>query len=351
MTRHASFLVAIPALATALGAQGATVLPYSATYAEANSNNTIPWWSATHRYQQIHNDARGRVMILRGICLRRDGDIGGQSSAIARTVDIEISVGTGDFATATGSFASNYTNTPTKVFNRKNVNLPDFTQNLGKPAPWSIVFNFDAPWPYLGMSDLLWDLSVFSTTSSGWYSMDAHSGYQVTTQNGSSQKIGTGCVATGQTTEMGVSSTMQTSSTASTLSYSWAVSSGRANSPVALLLGITNPDLQIPGLCAKLFVTPAITIGGMTDGTGGFSLPSVTSPHNPSWDGAHLHAQAVCADAGRPGLPYAASHGLDSVVPGLPPNVCRVWTNDVNSPTGSRSETYPYCLVTRYLHQ
>jgi hypothetical protein len=64
----------------------------------------------------------------------------------------------------------------------------------------------------------------------------------------------------------------------------------------------------------------------------------------------HLFSQAVCADAGQAGLPYAASHGLDTVIPDTPPLFMRVWANDVNAVSGSR-ETYPYGLVTRFLHQ
>jgi hypothetical protein len=347
MTRHSSFWFAIPAIATALAAQGETVSPFSATYTEANSNNTIPWWSQTHRYQQIHNNTRGKVMILRGISWRRDGSFGGP----ARTVDTEIFVGTGDYATATTTFATNYTNTPVRVLNRKMVSLPDHSAPPPtSPAPWTVVIPFDTPWPYVGQADLLWDMYIYSTTSSASYPLDAYSGSGVTLVNGSSQKLGTGCTATGQAGEMTVTANLQTSGSASTTTFGWSVTRGRASSPVALMLGMANPDVQIPGICTKLYTSAQINLVGMTDSGGNFNIPATTLPYNPVWAGVHLFSQAVCADAGQAGLPYAASHGLDTVIPDTPPLFMRVWANDVNAVSGSR-ETYPYGLVTRFLHQ
>jgi hypothetical protein len=339
-------LLAAPVLGAALVAQ--TVSPLSATYTEANSNNTIPWWSQTHRYQQVHNDARGRVMILRGISWRRDGGVGGP----ARTVDTEIFVGTGDYTTATGTFASNYTNTPMRVLNRKMVSLPDHSAPPPtQPAPWTVLIPFDTPWPYVGQADLLWDIYIYSTTTSATYALDAYSGNNVTTVNGSSQKLGTGCTATGQSAEMTVAASLQTSGAANTTSFAWSVTRGRATSPVALMLGTTNPDAQIPGVCTRLYTNAQINIGGVTDASGGFNIPGTTLPYNRAWAGIHLFSQAACADPGQSGLPYAASHGLDTVIPDTPPLITRIWANDVNAVTGNRSETYPYCIVTRFLHQ
>src|SRR5687767_4026211 len=82
-------LAILSLLAAALAAQNHRVTPLLARNAEANGNNSIPWWSATHRYQQVQGDLRNVAMQIRELALRRDGGAGTLPTAIARTVDLD----------------------------------------------------------------------------------------------------------------------------------------------------------------------------------------------------------------------------------------------------------------------
>src|SRR5687768_18378243 len=101
--RVTSRLVCVATCAAALSAQNYTVSPRRATNADMFSANTIPWWSATHRYHQVHGDLRNHIMVARELSFRRDGPYV-NTGAVARTVDAELNMGKGDFATASVTF-------------------------------------------------------------------------------------------------------------------------------------------------------------------------------------------------------------------------------------------------------
>ena len=88
--------------------------------------------------------------------------------------------------------------------------------------------------------------------------------------------------------------------------------------------------------------------GGSSDGVKAFTT---AQPYNPTLPNLVIYSQMVSTDTGRPGLPFSLSNGDRNQVPSLPTRITRIWVNDVNSATGSRSETYPYGLVTRFTHQ
>jgi hypothetical protein len=334
---------ALGLLCAALHSQSHTVSPASATAAEGNANNTIPWWSATHRYQQIHGDVRGNAWLVQGLALRRDGLTG--SGGPARTIDAEIFMGNADYATATGSFLGNYTGTRAQVVNRKQINLPDFTAGQGSPAPFALVIPFDTPWPYTGAQDLAWELLVHSTTSSSTYVCDAHSGLASSTNT----SLGTGCLATGKSVRMTLSATFQT--TADIVRFGWTATNCPDNSLSLVVLGHTNPSLPVPGLCTSLYAMPLLVFPGIASG-GTYTIPVTTAPFDPSLGGAVLYSQAFSDDPGQSGLPLAGSQGLQTTLGNPPPfRITRIWINDVNAASGSRSEFYPYGLVTRFTHQ
>jgi hypothetical protein len=249
------------------------------------------------------------------------------------------------------TYASNYTAAPTKVYNRKMTNLPDWVAPQGSPTPWTLVLAFDTPYVHTGISDAAWEALIYSTTSSGSYFADAFSG-----SNGNiaiNAPSGAGCTATGQSQPMQLTHLSTYNLPASTLSMSWTSSLGVAGAPTAILLGLVNPNTPIPGLCTNLYVAPAlITMTGTASSAGAFTTPPVPVPWASSLANARVHAQAACPDPGQSGaLKVAASQGLETRLPSGPIQVRRIWANDVNATVGSLSESYPYGLIIRITHQ
>jgi hypothetical protein len=339
------FIPAIGILCAIASAQNYTVSPSAYTSAEGNTGNTIPWWSATHRYQQIHNDVRGNAWLIQGLSLRRDGP-GTFATAIARTVDAEIFAGTADFDTAAANFANNYLTGPTTVVNRKMINLPDFTNSLGSPAPWSIVIPFDTPLAYSGTQDLVWDILIHATTSTGGYFCDAYNGSVAATNT----TLGPGCTATGKTTAMSLSASL--ASAPNTFRFGWSGSNYPNNAVAFVVVGTSNPNLTVPGLCTVLRAFPLFFFVGLSSATGTLSIPATGVPWDPAFVGATLFSQAFADDPGQSGIPLAGSPGVQSMINAPPPfKIARIWVDNVTSPTGSRSEATPYGLVTRFTHQ
>jgi hypothetical protein len=340
------------ALCASLASQNYSVSPIHLANTAGNGGNTIPWWSATHRYQQVRGDLRNRVLIMRGVSLRRS--FGGTfSSAVARTIDCEMFMGNADFATATGNFTGNYIGTPTNTVVRKMINCPDLTTSVSNPEPWNVLFPHDNLFVYTGANDIAWELKIFSTTNIGTYSIDAHSGQSTGTVTLTGSQIGRGCVASGRSSPMGLTSTFRTISTASgdTHDFAWAAQEMPANAPSVLLIGTTDPALNIPGLCTMLHSSANLTLNGTSTANSTWNVGPLPIPYDPVLVNLAIYSQAASSDAGQPGLPFALSNGDSNRVPPLPSRITRIWVNDVNAATGSRSESYPYGLVTRFTHQ
>lgn len=334
-----------------LAAQNYTVSPASLTNTTGNGGNTIPWWSATHRYQQIHGDMRNRVLLVLGVALRRSSG-GPYAAAVARTIDAEMFMGNADYATASTSFAGNYVGTPTNTVLRKMINCPDLVNTVSTPEPWLVQFPHDAPFVYTGRNDAAWELKIYSTTSTGVYSIDVYSGSLLGTYTLTGERVGIGCTATGRSTPMTLGSTFRTiSATGSdTHDLAWAVANAPANALTMLFLDTQGVNLPIPGLCTNLTAGPLVMVGGTADGAGAFTLRLANIPFDPTVVNLQLHAQAICPDAGQPGLQFALTNGDRNLVPPQPPRIMRLYVDNVNSATGSR-ETSPYGLVTRFQHQ
>jgi hypothetical protein len=337
----------VAALAAALCAQNYTVSPLAYTNTAGNGGNTIPWWSATHHYMQLHGDLRGRVLVTQGISLRRQPS-GTFTTAVARTVDLEMFCGPCNVLAPSATYANNYTSPATRVFNRKMANLPDWTQPASSPAPWNLVVAFDTPFVHTGASDLAWEALIYSTTSSGTYPTDAYSGSVAATNVNS----GTGCIATGRTTAMAISNRTTYNANTNMLDASWTSTNGVGSVATAVLIGILNPNQPVPGLCTNLYAVPMVQLVGTSAAAGTFATPVVGMPWSPPIVGGKLHAQSACVDSGRTsGLPISASNGVETTMPDRPALVRRIWANDVNATTGSLSESYPYGLITRFTHQ
>lgn len=344
-------LLCVPLLLTAgLAAQSYTVSPSAFTNTPGGNSNTIPFWSATHRYQQIHGDMKGTPRVILGMSLRKGTST--SSSGIARTLDVEVSMCNSNFAASSTTFAANYVGTPVVVLPRQTVNLPDWTFSQGTPEPWSIVIPYTTPWPYTGQNDLLWEWVIHSTTSTGSYFADAYSGSNADRANATIVNLGTGCLATGKTSVMSQTLTCYTTTSNKKLNFGLSGANAPNSVPAAVMVGPVNPNLTVPGLCEKVFVVPLWTLPVTTSASGGISVPLFQADYDPNWAGAKLYVQSVAVDVGQSGLPFALSRGQEATLPVLSPGaypIQRIWSNSNTATTGSK-ETYAYGLVTRFTH-
>jgi hypothetical protein len=347
------------ALAAGLAAQGnpAHVEVWPAYYRnfDGNSSTFYPFSpTATanqHRLQLIYNELRGHAISnMRSLAFRRDG-VTAVTTGIARTVDLEVLCGAGDAAAATTTFANNYIGTPTVVYTRKMTNLPDRSAApTARPMPFDVILMFDNLFTHAGTNDFLYELKVYGNSLTG-AGNDYYSDYA--TQNpafvpSTSTTIGAGCMTNASMTlPMTLSSAYSSAGTrvdraSGNLIFQWSGLRAPTNSPVvAVLLGLTNPNLAIPGLCGdgRLYSSGQIVIpAGAASATGSFTPPVINVP----WDNAYallaVYTQAVAADPSQPGLQVAVSNGLEQILPpGLPPtfNIARLHHfSDANGATG-----------------
>ena len=336
-------------LAAAAAAQNFTVSPLGYDLVNGGGGNTFPWSFSTGRYQQIHGDMRGTVRVITALSLRRYGVATIYLSATARTVDIELLLGESNHATASATFANNYVTPPRLVVNRKMVNLPDFTQPQGTPAPWNLVIPFDAPHVQLPANDLLWEYVLYGSTATGTYFCDHKA--STLTANASHVLTGTGCVATGRTVPMLISAAQSGSATTQLLQVIWNCANAPAGAASSILVGLGNPNVPIPGLCANLYVYQLfLTINATATATGTFTSNTLSFPLNPALAGLQTHAQGASVDAGPPNTPFALTNGVMTTwaVPDFV-RIARIWLS--GSPTGTSGSLGAYdALVTRFTH-
>src|SRR5262245_28442931 len=97
----------------ALWAQVTSISPYGYQTVEGNSGNTIPWWSGSATYQQLHDAADLAAVfpvpvgIIKGLSFRKDASA--SVGLTARTMDVQITLGgtPNTAATMSSTFAQN----------------------------------------------------------------------------------------------------------------------------------------------------------------------------------------------------------------------------------------------------
>lgn len=319
--------VAALALASLLAGQQPRVSPTPFTGLEGNGATSYPFSAALFRFQQIHADLRGGAAQVAALAWRRDAGSGG-GPGLARTVDLDLTLAEGDAATAGPVFAANALANVTTAVARKNVALPDWrSQPPAAPASFTARIALDAPWTYGGSLDLLWEVRVFANSAAGDLYL-ADYGFPATPPRylAATRARGSGCQTN---SHPGLPMTLSASlwSEPSGLCFlQWFVDRAPSQAlGAAVLLGVVDPDLPVPGFCASglrceplLVLPPAAPVGA----NGACQTALFAIPWDPSFRGATLTSQALAYDAQQPGLPLAGSNGLHCDLPyALPPTV------------------------------
>ena len=276
---------------------------------EAPNANGFPFSRQKFRQQQAHGDLRGAAWTITRMSFRRDQKFGGAKF----NVTLEAFIGDTDISKMSTTFTANYLTTPTQAVNKKTLSLPD---HLGvikvPPAPFSVVLPFDRQYLYLGTNDLLWEIRIHanSLAKDTGYFLDSHSGTTLAAL-GQQRVTGAGCMAPGGRS-LTLSNRVETGDTNFTVQ--WDVHSAPLNAGCLLLVGLTNPNQQLPGWCTAIYSDALAMIPGKADDFGRFSTGRISLAHNNQGFGTVFHSQAWAGDSAIKPLGIHGSNGVASAV-------------------------------------
>jgi hypothetical protein len=315
-------LLILPLCAAAAGAQIIDTLPtgYANRHGDWSSGTGVsyPFSAVAFRYQEVHNTWTGRVVPpLRAIGFRRGPYRAANTTAVAHTLDAQVTMGFGSVGSFTTSFAGNYTGTPTVVFTNKPVSMPDRTTITNPPWAWTSWLVFDVPFINAGQADVVWELQTQNSTlpnpTSALYYTD-----RTSTTSAGAAVLAPGCIATGRTSPATLTATWRNMGTTAGMGVTLAGANWPASTPVVCHLGVANPNLTLPGLCAPVQASFEVQLPvGTSSATGSLTSLVLNFPHNPVLLQLPIYSQGVAPDPGQPGLPVVLSDGrIGSMPPG-----------------------------------
>lgn len=273
--------------------------------------------SVNFAYQEVHSSWNGTTQApLTAIGFRRAPRRAANATALAHTVDATITMGPGNLPGFTNTFATNFTGTATVTMATRTVNMPDWTQPFVPEYLFSIWMPLDAPYVVDTTQDFVWDLLLMNSTlpnvSSSLYYSD-----RTSTTSATGFVLGTGCIATGQTSPVALTTSFTNNTTTGLMGLTFGGSNFPASVPGVLHLGLTNLNLPFPGLCGTVHASPDVAIPiGPTGATGTLTSTSITFPFQASLLNAYFYTQALAPDAGQAGLPLVLSNAREG---GFPP--------------------------------
>lgn len=260
---------------------------------------------------------------ITSLYLRRDGTSANNTTATARSLAISARFAHGDYAKLKNETDQPDTDWLTSAWsvlaNNKTISLPDLrTKPAVSPAPWSVTIPLDAPFAFSGTKGLAIDLRLggSSLPTDLGYVVDAEFGLSYAYSN--STTIGTGCKPIGSTTPTYHSVYMQNYGDGALNGFAnFMVSTGPTNAAAWLLIGASNPATEL-GLCTKLTSSGEIVLPMTATSALGSTYKTFDFSLQPQLAGGNLYSQAVVANPGQPGLPFALSNGAQTKLPGAP---------------------------------
>jgi hypothetical protein len=279
---------------------------------------------SARRFQQIDATHLGANFVVRSLGFRRDGGpFGGGSNEPPRTMDFELDFGLADPARLSPVFDANYVpGSRTTAFTRRQVSMPDWTGNIGTPAPFDFVIALDAPIPYAGSRALVIDFTyenlVWQGPADGGSAVDREF---LQARSAGGAQLGQGCVASGSTSPFFHMMTLYNGGGAGTLSMRLALGgvNAPASSPVIANIDLQDANLTIPGLCGSLRAGAGLTIPlGVADPSGRIVEFGFAFLHSPSIVGGTFVTQLLAPDPGQPSIPVVVSNGRTATMPSDP---------------------------------
>jgi hypothetical protein len=296
--RSLALSVAALAASVPLHAQTYAYSPAGTATKEGNNNNTIPIWSSSSTYQQIHDyenmvaTLNGLTPLLTGLSFRQNG---GGGAIAGRTFTVQITAGATSTSSSTFSttFANNLGSAPTVVLPYTAISFPNLN-STSSPNPPGIVVPWTTPFafPPSQGTNLCWEWRHHSATSNAIGALDAVSGNDLQ----SAAREGVGCQASGQTqpAEIGTYEL-----NLRTQVYRNRLDHAAANAGAVFVIGAQRANLQLPGQCQPLLTNPLVFFSGGTDPAGQWDL-SIPTPDLRGQGQAEILGQFVWLDAGLP---------------------------------------------------
>ena len=304
-------VLTVTLLAASLASQsGNFVSPDGLATREGNSYHWAPFSYPAGRFQQVDPSARRfGPATLKSIAFRRDAV---QAGGASRTIEMDVYLGNGNATTYSNSFGSNFSSPPVAVFAKKQVSLPDWTTPpVTPPATFDFVLTLDQAWPYAGTNDLVWDLSVYSSSKPAydlWPVDRAFTTYTygVTTVNG-----------TGRTTQHGLFRLNgDARATQTTIQLGFTMTGAPPSALASLAIGTTDVNTPLPGLCANLRPIVLVTVPlGTCSASGVLPPAALKSKFDPTLFGIVLITQGLALDATQTGFPVAVTNGMSILTP------------------------------------
>ncbi len=272
---------------------------------------------------QIHSDLPGFMLITK-LSFRQNGT----TTTYAGTAACDMEMFMGDsrpFDRPSWVLAQNYLSTPQNVLTRQVVNWGG-PLTAGSPAPFEFNVPLSVPYVNTGVNSLAWEAAVYSLAITSPFpgSMDVDPAS--ITAGAAAVTTGAGCTVTGAAGAMTLGMTHADS--AGVWSFGCYVANAPANAPTFLYLGLSNPNLPIPGLCSNIYTDLVFSLPlATTDGigySGTYSNLAGTTriggganafAFSNVMGGATLYFQAHSLDISQPGLPVANSNGISLLVP------------------------------------
>lgn len=303
-------VLACSALVSAAVAQTYHISPVQSATTEGSSNNIFPWASGARRYQQIHSDMPTTPMRIVSIGFRHNATT--SASTGTRTIDMEMSMGRGvGYDQVRLTFDANYVGaSKMTVIARKTINMMGGATVSPGPCPFdpNLDVKLDAPYLHLPTDSLLWDVTIYSNTVSGTFqAMDADAS---SVTSATSTTFGTGCTATGRTSAMSLA--LAGADNGGVVGLLFTVANAPSTAPVIMIIGTTEIDVPIPGLCSNLYTDLLLLIPfGASSATGALAEALVA----PNPGAGSLSAQALSIDVGQTGLPFVVSNRRTVTIP------------------------------------
>lgn len=246
--------------------------PAGAATQGGGSNNTIPWWSQSASYQQIHDYAEmvrvagGKVapIIMKGLGFRPAGSF----NLPGRTWELKLAVGTcpNNADNASATFTNNLPN-PTTVFGTTTTfNKFSFStvKGTGDPNPIAFTVPFNQTYVYVPVPSVhfCWEWRHKNATSNATMPCDAIAGRLG--RGTVMPSIGSGCG--------GATSTVSIAYRNSQYNYDSKLSNATANTTAMGMLGLSKQKVPLPGWCSNLETVPLLHFFGKTDAAGSMTI-------------------------------------------------------------------------------
>jgi hypothetical protein len=140
-----------------------TVSPEHFSSADGDSYSALPFGTSNPtgwRYQQVHDDLKGKKLTLRGLAFRRDNATAEPYMSFSLRMTVVLSTSATTSATMSTTFSSNHGTSTQTVLSGKQIDFKA-TRSSFLPAPFDYAIAFDQPYSFDGTSNgLCWEVQI-----------------------------------------------------------------------------------------------------------------------------------------------------------------------------------------------